>query len=377
MNVSESDLKIYSPVVECPQVDSGIVPAEEISWRKGVLIRASNWLGDTLMGLPAAWALRSLMPEECDFFVMCPRALEPVWQSVPWVSETVPMAGKRAGRFCRRTLRRIEPGVAVVFPNSFGSAVDIFGVGIPLRMGRAGRGRRVLLTHSIREWPRERSEGARRHQLSNYLELAGAFGPVSYEADMRHLSVSRSDQIASELLNDGDSAEPLLVLAPGAAYGPAKQWPVESFGQVAVWWNSQKGRTAVVGTGDERSAGSQICRHAPGTLNLAGETDLGGLMAVLQAATCVVANDSGAMHLAAGLGTPGIAVFGSTDPVATGPLGAPWIVLEKNLDCGPCFQRTCKRSDTPYECLTVILPKTVCAAIPLLLDASREDPLRS
>lgn len=287
------------------------------------------------------------------------------------------MVRKRAGRFCRRTLRRLEPGIAVVFPNSFGSACDVFAAGIPLRLGRAGRGRRILLTHSIRPWPREPVAGARRHQLSNYLELAGTLGPVSYEPDMQHLSLPRSDETAAELLNDCDSGKPLLVLAPGAAYGPAKQWPVENFQQVALWWNSQNGTTAVVGTVDEQSAGREISKDAPGTVNLAGKTDLAELMAVLQAAACVVANDSGAMHLAAGLGTPGVALFGSTDPVATGPLGASWIVLQKNLDCNPCFRRTCKHGDAPYECLTRIEPETVCRAIPFLPDPSRTNALPS
>ena len=105
-------------------------------------------------------------------------------------------------------------------------------------------------------------------------------------------------------------------------------------------------------------------------MNLAGKTSIAELMEILSRATCILANDSGTMHLAASLGKKGVAIFGSTDPIATGPLGGKWMLLNRNLFCSPCRKRVCYRNDRPYECLTSIEPKLAIESLQDLLQES-------
>ena len=121
-----------------------------------------------------------------------------------------------------------------------------------------------------------------------------------------------------------------------------------------------------VGSESEIRIGDWVTAECPRSVNLAGKTTLSQLISILSRAKCVLTNDSGTMHLAAALNKMGVAIFGSTDPVATGPLGGQWIVLRQELYCSPCLKRTCYRKDTPYECLKSITPNTVIENIQLL-----------
>ena len=352
--------QLYTPILSPRAPDLHLDPAS-LPWRNGLLVRATNWLGDALMTLPAIYRMSRFVPDPCGVFVLCPAGLAPLWEAAPWVSQVIPMAGKRCGPAERRVIRRLRPGVAVVLPNSFGSAWDLFRGGIPVRLGRTGRGRGWLLNRRLPEWPRTKARGEC-HQLSHYLELAAAFGPVDWSTDCPPLRVPDAAAAAAAVGVD-PAAGPWLAVAPGAAYGPAKQWPVERFVAVARWWQGRGGRVVVVGAAKERAAGEAIGSALPGVLNATGRTDLRQLMAVLSVAGLVVANDSGAMHLGAAVGCRGVAVFGSTDPVATGPIGGRWILLADPPDCAPCLQRTCARADSPYECLCRIEPAAVIAAL--------------
>jgi len=357
------DFSLYQPIVVAPEGRGApLIPASEALWRNGMLVRGTNWLGDTLMSLPAVWRLRSFVPEPCGLFVLCPKALAPIWQAASWVSHVVAFEGRRVRGESAATVRDLGPGVAVVMPNSFGSAWDVFGHHIRIRVGRGGRARGRLLTHRLPAW--QRPPGAADcHQVTHYLEIASAFGEVAWDASFPALRVADSEAAAARLGVAPAGEAQWLALAPGAAYGPAKQWSSDGFRQVAEWWLSRGGRLVVVGTAQEQEAAQRISQGLDGTLNLAGRTDLSELMAVLSSVDLVVANDSGAMHLAAGVGTPGVAVFGSTDPSATGPLGAPWVVLREKVECAPCFRRTCARPSDQYACLTRISAETVCGAV--------------
>lgn len=352
---------LYRPILT-PRDPGWRLDPSTLPWRNGLLVRATNWLGDALMTLPAVYRLSRYVPDPCGVFVLCPAALEPLWKAAPWVSQVVPMAGRRCGPAERSAIRRLRPGVAAVLPNSFGSAWDVWRCGVPVRVGRAGRGRGWLLNRRLAEWPRRKARGDC-HQLTHYLELAAAFGPIDWSTDCPPLRVTDAAAVAAAHGVRSDVGS-WLAVAPGAAYGPAKQWPVERFAQVARWWQDRGGRVVVVGTGKERAAGEAIATALAGVVDLTGRTDLRQLMAVLSVAGLVVANDSGAMHLGAALGCRGVAIFGSTDPIATGPIGGRWILLASHpADCAPCLQRTCPRADHPYECLRRIEPATVINAL--------------
>ena len=325
----------------------------ELTWSNGLLLRSTNWLGDALMTLPAAYQMSRLLPKSCGFFVLCPNFLVPLWEACPWVSCAIGMKEKRISAEEIRNVYSLCVGTAVVFPNSFGSAMDVYHCRIRHRVGRAGRFRSLLLTHRLPEWPRSKGS-AGFHQLSYYLDLAASLGKIDYTTD--YPSLKTEPELAQKLGMEGDD---WLAVAPGAAFGPAKQWPAEHYLAVAKWHVAHGGRVVFVGTKSEMAVTKELSAQLPGSLDLAGRTNLTELMAVLAKARFAEANDSGAMHLAAAVGTRGVAVFGSTDPTATGPIGAPWRLIISPAECRPCFQRTCPRSEKPYFCLREILPEQV------------------
>jgi len=154
--------------------------------------------------------------------------------------------------------------------------------------------------------------------------------------------------------------ERILVIAGGAAYGAAKRWPAESFREVARRWIEEKnGFAAAIGSKSEAGIADEILRGLPddSCQNLAGKTNLTELMILLKHAEFCVANDSGVMHLAAVLGTPGVAPFGCTDPVATSPISPEWRIVFDKKECAPCFKRVCPKGTK--ECFDSITPDLV------------------
>lgn len=339
----------YAPILRPAQFQE----AFHLHWGNGLLLRSTNWLGDALMTLPAAYQASRLLPEACGFFVLCPSFLVPLWRACPWVDIVVGMTERRITSHEVVSARELCAGVGLVFPNSFGSALDIWKCGTPARVGRRGRLRTPLLTHKLPEWPRTRGAAAF-HQLSYYLELVASLGDVAFTTEYPALNVEREPAERLGVRGGG-----WLALAPGAAYGPAKQWPAEHFLAVAKWHAGRGGHLVLVGTAKEKAVAAWLAERVPGTLDLTGQTSLAELMSVLASVRCVLANDSGAMHLAAALGTRGVAVFGSTDPVATGPIGAPWRILASSAPCRPCFRRECPLAEGAYKCLKGITPEEV------------------
>lgn len=333
----------------------------DLEWRQGVLLRSTNWLGDALMTLPASWQISRCIPSCCGFFVLAPKGLAPLWEACPWVNCVIPMSEKRISDDEAINARLMMAGVGVVFPNSFGSAWDMTKCGTGQIVGRAGRFRSFLLTHRIPEWQPACGK-AECHQLSYYLDLASALGKIEYSTHYPPLNV---DLNLVESL--GISSGNWLAIAPGAAFGPAKQWMPEYFLKVAQWYSENRGRVVFVGTKKEAEVVEKLCSQITGALNLAGRTSLYELMAVLSRAEAAVANDSGAMHLAAAVGTSGVAVFGSTDNIATGPIGAPWHLIVSDAECRPCFKRTCPLPENSYNCLRNILPEQVITELKEIL----------
>lgn len=363
------ELRLARPAA--PVHTSPCLDAARLRWRNGVVVRATNWLGDTLMSLPAVYKLRAFLPEHCGLFVVCPAALAPVWQAASWVDRVIPLTGRRVDGDAAREVRRLLAGVGVVLPNSFGSALDLFRKGIPVRVGRAGRLRTPLLSHTLPPKRHTMHVGAY-HQLTELLELVSVFGEVPWDALYPALRCADSATVLKKLGVESPGRGPFLALAPGAAYGPAKQWSEIGFRTVSEWWTARGGRVLAVGSRGEAASAAKVTAGLPGTANLAGKTALAELMSVLRACVCVVANDSGVMHLAAGLGVPGVALFGSTDPVATGPLGAPWVTVTGtgNHDCAPCFERRCRFTGADCLGLRSIPAARVCAAIEFVLAAA-------
>ncbi len=350
-------MNIYYP--ELGENNNSIsINLKEIIQKRGLLVRSTNWLGDALMTLPGVYALKQCLPISASLIVLTPEKLAALWSSVPWVDTIISFAQKRLDENSRQRIIELQPEACVVLPNSFGAAWDLWRADLPHLIGRTGRGRGALLHHRLPVWKRHPGQD-RYHEARKYLEIAGACGSSYWDVRVPPLRPALPTDGQIPAYDRKLSQQPLLVLAPGAAYGPAKQWPSQYFHALARWWSNTHGMVIAIGVKEESELADHVLADCPNAINLAGKTSLPHLMQVLNHARLVVSNDSGTMHLAAALGKTGIAIFGSTDPIATGPLGGKWTVMKMPLPCSPCLRRTCHRTDHPYECLTAITPEKV------------------
>ena len=318
-------------------------------WRDGLLVRSPNWLGDLVMTFPALMLLKRLLPEYCALTVICPAGLAPVLDALDeTVDEIIPVADPHA--FPSR--REIAPllhrhfGAGILFNNSLRDAIVMRHLGVKPLFGAAARGRSILLRDAVRFPKRISGQLNPPHQARRCLEIAKLLGIGDWDGVSMPVVRPDFDAKRFELAFERPFPEkqPVLAVAPGAAFGDAKRWDAGAFHAVADHWQ-RKHNGFVILLGSKKEA--PICGScAEGlmpdrTLNLAGKTSLHALMFVLKHAAYCIANDSGIMHLAAAIGTPGTAVFGSTDKAATGPLSPDWRVLYRKEPCSPCFKHIC------------------------------------
>lgn len=320
-----------------------------------VLIVAPNWLGDAVMALPALSAVRRHWPD-AHLAVAARPSIAPLFAMVDGVDEVIALettAGLGAVRRWRRDAHRLMEGrfdMALALPNSFVAAWILARAGIPERAGYAADLRARLLTRAV---PRPRTFS---HQADYYLALVGALGmaPASTYARVNVPEAARQPALQLLAAEGLAPAAPFVAMAPGAAYGKAKQWPPGRFAELAVRAHEALGmRTVLVGTRSDAGVCAEIVRaarrlapEAPVPADLSGRTDLPALASVLSAARTVVANDSGAMHLAGAVGTPVVAIFGSTNeqqtrPLTSGPDDAPPRLVTHPVWCRPCMLREC------------------------------------
>ena len=335
-----------------------------------IVIRSSNWLGDAVMSVPAVRAIKRGQPG-AHVAVLTPEKLADVWKLVPEVDEVIAFPSA-AGR----GLMRMLSGVAhvfrvaklirgrgfttgVVFPNSLRTGLEMWLARIPRRVGYPGHARRsVLLTQVLREEKAARATAPSGHQVLHYLKLAEFLG-ASVEADAA-FGFPRAG--GGRLRDPGKPAR--IVVCAGAEYGPAKRWLPESYAEVVQSvGDSATCRWQLVGTAKDRPVAAEIatlCESPPNVENLCGETTLAELIAILRASDALLTNDTGTMHLAALLGVRTVAIFGSTEPALTGPLGSGHTVVRKRAECSPCFLRECP---IDFRCMREITSATVAAAV--------------
>jgi lipopolysaccharide heptosyltransferase II len=323
---------------------------------EAVVIVAPNWLGDAVMALPAIADLRHHFSTS-RFIVAARPSVSGLFTLMPGI-DSVANADVSA-------LRDANAHIAVLFPNSFASAWLVKRCGITERWGYATDLRTVLLTRAVRR-PRQPL-----HQSEYYRHLIAALGvangplepalsvPESAIRDARTLLVERG----------WDQTSMLVALAPGAAYGKAKQWiPAHVVTLITHLVRERSATCALVGSrGDAatvraiRSAAPPDCQ--PAILDLAGATTLPVVAGMFSLAAVCVSNDSGAMHLAAAAGAPVVAIFGPTNEHATSPLGRAGVsfeILTTPVWCRPCMLRECP---IDHRCMTGIDPGRVLSAI--------------
>jgi heptosyltransferase-2 len=224
-------------------------------------------------------------------------------------------------------------------------------------LGYSGDGRRLLLSIGLKR----EALGRRPHLAREYLALAKAAG-ASLGDDTPSLEIDEDVEIVAKgILEDCglDKSGSIAGLCPGAAYGPSKRWPPERFVQVGVELAGLGLGVAVFGASSEAELVDGVAGAIPGAVSMAGKTSVLALAASLARCAVVVANDSGAAHLAAAVGAPVVAIFTSSDPSWTRPLGKNVRVLSVDLECSPCFEKEC---DIGYTCLSEVAPAHVVEA---------------
>ena len=248
-------------------------------------------------------------------------------------------------------LREDQYDAAILLQNAFEAALLAYAARIPVRAGYNSDGRGLLLTDSVRRCP----EIKKRHQVHYYQAMLEGLG-LRRSADALELFLApKAVQEATVLLSQAGHAEnkPLIGLNPGAAYGPAKCWPKEKYAALANTLTARGYRIAVFGTrADQQAAAEIVAAAGRQVLDLTGKTSLAQAMACIARCHVFITNDSGLMHVAAALRIPIVAIFGSTDIVATGPFSEHAVIVRKAMPCSPCLKPRCPQNH--FQCMQQI-----------------------
>ena len=300
----------------------------------------------------------------------------PVYRCMPQVAEVIefPFAHGGLQLKARRTIAKQIQGrfdTAYVLPNSLKSALLPLLAGIPKRVGYLGEARVGLLTHRIKNPPKHHGKEGRPPMVAFYSALSGATDVAGDTPKLQLIEpdIAQSFSSLQQLVPSLQRGQ-YAVFVPGAEYGPAKRWPAAHFAALAL----QLGMPVLLlGSNKDAALCDTIVALAPQQCtNLAGKTSLAQAFTAQIASKFVVTNDSGLMHVAAALGVPQVAIFGSSSPLHTPPLSplaqVVWLkddaTYQPALDCAPCFERDCPLGHT--RCLNDITPAQVLARISAL-----------
>lgn len=328
-----------------------------------ILIRSVNWIGDAVMTLPAIGVVRDFFPQ-AEITILANPLVSPVYAHHPWIDRVVTFDEKGvhkgvAGRLrLARELKAHSFDLAIILPNSLNSAAIPWLAEIPIRLGKTGDSRSLLLTHRFPN----KLQPTGLHQSQNYLALLKFFGIAGGSKPQLLVTTSGEDEeIALRLAGSGINKDDFLLgINPGATYGSAKRWYPDRFAVVARTLAAAWGAKVVItgGPGETAIAGDIEKDLSGNCLNMAGKTSVRELMALIKRCNFFITNDSGPMHLAAAFGVPLVAIFGSTDHTTTYPLSDTAIVVRESFDCAPCMKRECP---TDHRCMKAVLPDTVIA----------------
>ncbi|OUR65477.1 lipopolysaccharide heptosyltransferase II [Methylophaga sp. 42_25_T18] len=330
-----------------------------------ILIIGPSWIGDMVMAQSLFKALKADKPNVL-IDVLALAWTKPLLDRMPEVNQAIVMPvshgvfawgiRKKIGR----ELQQQHYDQAIVLPNSWKSALIPWFAKIPVRTGWRGEMRYGLLNDT-----RTLDKLALPMMVQRYVSLAYPVSQAqiapSYQAP--HMIAATVNTTLAPALNKGSRR---LILCPGAEFGPAKQWPAEHYAQVAHQLIQQGWQVLVLGSQADRSIASDITSKIPpeqvGNIhNLCGKTELHDAIDLLATADVVISNDSGLMHIAAALHSPLIAVYGPTSPNFTPPLAENAHIVQLDVDCGPCFQRTCPEQH--HRCMRDITSEQVLQLI--------------
>jgi len=319
-----------------------------------ILIRATNWVGDAVMSLPALQAIRRRFPT-AHIAILAKPWVADLYARESIADELILYSGKTAWRMGRE-LRARGFDCAILLQNAFEAAWIAWLASIPVRIGYNRDGRGMLLTHAVGVPKRGEIP---RHERFYYLELLRRAGLID--------ALPESDAIRLAGRTKAP-AQRVIGVSPGAAYGTAKRWLPERFAEAASGLAARRGASiALFGSESERALCAEVAERLNGcnVTNYAGRTTLAQFMELAAGCELFLTNDSGAMHVASALGVPTVAIFGATDDAATGPTGANARVIREPVECSPCLLRECP---IDHRCMTRVSAGRVVEAALQLLD---------
>lgn len=335
---------------------------------RSILIIGPAWVGDMVMAQTLFIALKQLYPQ-ANIDVLAPEWSRPLLERMPEVRRAIalPIGHGSLDLALRKkiglSLRTEQYSHAYILPNSFKSALIPWWAKIPKRIGWNRELRSILLTDT-------RTLNKQQYPLMIERFMALAFPAEQVLAKPYphpHLQVIKEKVDAAQRKFQLTLDKPVLALCPGAEFGPAKRWPEAHYAEIAKRWLKQGGQVWLFGSKNDRAVCENILTAAAGQacINLAGETSLGEAIDLLSLVTAAVSNDSGLMHLLAALNKPIVAVYGSSSPEFTPPLGDKIAIVRLGLACSPCFKRNCPL--THLNCLNQLMPEQVYQALEQLI----------
>lgn len=349
-----------------------------------ILVRGTNWIGDAVMSIPALRELRRIFPEAR--ITLHTRAwADGLFRDASFIDDLVTYdRHKWAIKDVVDNsdfLKADGFDLAILFPNSFESALTTFLTRVPRRFGYNKDLRGLLLTDpvAVPEWKN------RRHEVFYYLNLIAEVEKrvldretvMSSPPDISlEVSDERRDAAAAKLSAFGiDPFKQTVALGVGSTNSRAKRWPAENYARLADRLIAEAGVNVVlVGAKDERDVSDRVVgfsKREP--INIAGETDLAGAVATLATVDLLVSNDMGLAHVAPAVGTDTIVIFGPTNPETTRPFSDRSLLIRRDdVDCSPCMLRDCP---IDHRCMTRISPSEVFGAALDSLANSRENSI--
>jgi len=309
-----------------------------------ITLMPPNWLGDVIMAQPALTAFCQAYPN-ADIFIV----------GRPWLKDLLPFLNLGARVSYRHSLEK-KSDATIIFPNSFRSAWQAFRSGSSIRVGFKKEARSLLLTHAYKP----QVDVMTQHHRGYFIDLLEQMGiPVTQQ----EVQLPRSKESIQEgrllMSKHGLNADKVICIAPGAHFGGAKRYPSESYAYILAWLAKKGWQPLILGANNEKEVGEKCLSRIASTphWNSAGETSLKQALQLVSASHLMLCNDSGLMHVAAGMGIPTVGIFGATLPERTAPSGTNTKVLYQPAPCSPCLKRECTVAGQP--CMTNILPETV------------------
>lgn len=326
---------------------------------KRVVVRGTNWVGDSLMTVPALRALRRVLPEAHITLATRP-GTKGIFSDADFIDDLLIYDRKSAFSVVPqiREWRKRKFDLALLFQNAFEAAFIPFFAGVPIRLGYATESRQTLLTHPL-PLPDWRSS---RHEVFYYLYLVTALEQLLYESSSiceqpPDASIEISDQRRSEAVellraHGVSEEESVVAICPGSINSRAKRWPSAAYAMLADRLIDAQRKVLLIGSRDEVDVSNEVVgrmRNRPTVLT--GKTTLDQITSVLSAVDLIVTNDTGPAHIGAALGRPTIVIFGPTNPLTTRPFSPTAEILRHPPDCAPCMLRDCP---IDHRCMTAI-----------------------